>query len=153
MLAFELSMGPLVAGVASAALGTGLLLKTGTRRLGVSALVVSAVLAAISVVSAPTKYEGSLTSPEAQSATVVSGEDGYTVTVEIGECLTLYEVSGRDWRPVAFDRYPGDNWDREPEEFCEAVLYGEGPVNLPNQVGDGSWGLCSLSLCYVLENS
>ncbi len=55
MLAIELSIGPLAAGVASAALGAGLLLKPRMRRFGVLALVVSAVLVAISVASAPTR--------------------------------------------------------------------------------------------------
>ena len=153
MLAVEFSVGPLLGGLVVAALGVGLLLSRRLRVWGLLACVTSIGLVAISVVSAPSKYEEwALTFPEAQSVPVVAVEDGYGVTVEIGDCLTLYRVDSPDWQPYAFDQYPGDQWDVVREQFCSMVLNGRSTVNLPDEVKEGSWGLCDLSNCYVLEN-
>ncbi|MCP4964197.1 MAG: hypothetical protein GY926_03080 [bacterium] len=153
MLAIGFNTGPLVVGLGVGALGLGLLSSTRFRTWGLVALAAFVLLMATALFSAPSEYEAeALVSPEAHPVAVDAYVDGYRVTVDIGDCLTLYRVDGSEWQPTLFDVAPGDKWDGKAEEFCTMSLRLDETVSLPDQIMEGSWGLCSGSLCYTLEN-
>ncbi len=154
MLAISFNTGPLFAGFVLGALGLGLLGNKRFRRWGFVGLATSAVLMAASVVFAPSEHLGeTLVSPQSQPVAVVREDGGYRVTVDVGDCLTLYHIDGADWRPAMFDMTPGNEWDGKAEEFCTMALHPDTVVRLPDQIKEGSWGLCSGTDCYTLERS